>query len=136
MMRQERMLRTLGLAVILSAGLGLATTAWAAQHHIILVKKWDVVDPDTLTIARGDEVLWLNPSGEGVMLIFERKPGAAETPLVIFTQFSARFDQAGTYRYMVTGMSGPRGASLPSPAIRPRAVPAAAGSGMGWIIVR
>ncbi len=129
--------RALVVAGILGVGLALRAAAAAEREHIVLVKRWEVVEPGELTIARGDRVSWWNVSGQPFALIFERVPGAPETPLAIHTEFSAQFDRPGTYKFLVTGMSGPRGGSLvPRPGDQPTIIPVAASSGIGWITVK
>jgi plastocyanin len=137
MKRHDWTIRARLLIGALALAIGVAAAAAAERQHIVLVKKWNVVDPGDLTVGRGDEVLWLNTSGQPFTLIFDRVPGAPDVPLVIFTDFTARFDRPGTYRYLITGMGVPRGgASLRHPAGRPAAAPAAATSEVGWITVK
>lgn len=122
---------------VLAAGIGLAPASAAAERqHIVLVKQFDVVDPGDLTIARGDEVLWLNTSRHGFTLIFDLVPGAPDTPHVILTSFAATFDRPGTYRYLVTGMPQPPGASVPRPDGLSTVLPVAASAEIGWITVK
>ena len=128
-------IRTLAGIGLLGIGLVLVGGAAAQRQHIVLVKMWNVVDPGDLTIDRGDEVLWMNTSARPFTMIFDRVPGAPDPPLVTFSEFSARFDRPGTYRYLITGM-GRGGGFVPGPDRQPSIVPVAASSGLGWITVK
>ena len=127
--------RALATVGMLSLGLILAPAAAAQREHLILVKPWNVVDPGDLTIARGDRVQWLNTTGRPFSLVFDRVLGAPDTPLVIMSEYAARFDRPGTYRYLVLGM-GRGGAFDPGYGVRPKVIPAAASSGIGWVTVK
>jgi len=101
-MRMKRGAKAVFAVLAVAAG-GLASSVPARVDVVktVHVNPGPYLDPPTLVIQRGEEVLWLNRTGYSASVEFWGGEGAPRMLDDVTTSATARFEKAGRYEYFV-----------------------------------